>query len=185
VSSSPKVFARHAAVPNLSPSQAAPLVELPTLQSIRPKLTSTLIGLDAPLLPFANPRLDSRVFMARDPEMLENASVFLSWALALLQRTPTRRAAAEDAHGKPCAAAPPMRFMPLQRIPTQSSRYLGFARDSHTRAPCAFRFSQPPDAFGRPMPAGRVSDQIRSWGFPFRALLLPRSSSLSPTPMPS
>jgi hypothetical protein len=30
---------------------------------------------------------------------------------------------------------------------------------------CASRFSQPPDAFFRPAPAGPVSCRIRSWGF--------------------
>jgi hypothetical protein len=50
---------------------------------------------------------------------------------------------------------------------------------------CASRFSQPLDAFIRPTPAGLVSCQIRSWGLPFRALLLPRSRTPSPAPMPS
>jgi hypothetical protein len=47
-------------------------------------------------------------------------------------------------------------------------------------APGVFRFSQPPDALHRPVPAGHISDQIRSWGFPFRALLL--SCSRAPSP---
>jgi hypothetical protein len=50
---------------------------------------------------------------------------------------------------------------------------------------CVSRFSQPRDALIRPMPAGLVSCQIRSWGSPFRAFLLPRSRTPSPTPLPS
>jgi hypothetical protein len=50
---------------------------------------------------------------------------------------------------------------------------------------CAFRFSQPLDALIRPEPAGLVSCQIRSWGSPSRAFLLPRSRMPSPAPIPS
>jgi hypothetical protein len=50
---------------------------------------------------------------------------------------------------------------------------------------CAFRFSQPLDASIRPMPAGLVSCQIRSWGSPFRAFFLARSRTPSPAPLPS
>jgi hypothetical protein len=51
--------------------------------------------------------------------------------------------------------------------------------------PSAFRLSQPLDASIRPVPAGLVSCRIRSWGSPFRALLLscsraPVSRALSP-----
>jgi len=35
------------------------------------------------------------------------------------------------------------------------------------------------------MPAGHISDRIRSWGSPFRALLLPHSRAPSPAPLPS
>jgi len=50
---------------------------------------------------------------------------------------------------------------------------------------CAFRFSQPLDAFIRPKPAGLVSCRSRSWGSPFRALFLSSRRKLSPTPLPS
>lgn len=51
--------------------------------------------------------------------------------------------------------------------------------------PCAFRFSQPPDALVRPEPAGLVSCRLRSWGSPFRALFLPCRRIPSPDPLPS
>jgi hypothetical protein len=54
-----------------------------------------------------------------------------------------------------------------------------------TRTANAYRFSQPLDAFIRPAPAGLVSCQIRSWGSPFGAFLLPRSRTPSLTPLPS
>jgi hypothetical protein len=50
------------------------------------------------------------------------------------------------------------------------------------RTASAFRFSQPPDAFSRSEPAGLVSCQIRSWGSPSRAFLLPCSRTPSPAP---
>jgi hypothetical protein len=49
----------------------------------------------------------------------------------------------------------------------------------------AFRFSQPLDALTEPMLAGFLSNQFRSWGSPFRALLLSHSRPLSPAPLPS
>jgi hypothetical protein len=64
--------------------------------------------------------------------------------------------------------------------PRTEQRRMWIARACLTRAPCAFRFSQPPGALHRPVPAGPVSCQIRSWGSPFRALLLSRSRTPSP-----
>jgi hypothetical protein len=62
---------------------------------------------------------------------------------------------------------------------------LEVARVCLARAACAFRFSQPLGAFIRPMLAGPVSCQIRSWGSPFRALLLShRLSTVSGTRFP-
>jgi hypothetical protein len=76
-----------------------------------------------------------------------------------------------------------MEFVPLQRLPARGSgiKWSGFPRP----IACASRFSQPLDALIRPEPAGLVSCQIRSWGLPFRALLLPCSRSPSPAPLPS
>lgn len=75
-----------------------------------------------------------------------------------------------------------MRFRPLQRIPARGS---GFDWPSlpHPTA-CVSRFSQPPDASIRPEPADLVSCQIRSWGSPSRAFLLPRSRTPFPAPTP-
>jgi hypothetical protein len=72
----------------------------------------------------------------------------------------------------------PTAFSPLEAA---AFRGPGFPRP----AACAFRFSQPLDASIRPEPAGLVSCQIRSWGSPFRALLLPCSRSPSPASLPS
>jgi hypothetical protein len=82
------------------------------------------------------------------------------------------------------SAAPPLRFVPLQRFLARN-RGFGVSRGSKPRTPCACRFSQPPDALLRPVPAGRISDQIRSWGSPSRAFFLPRSRTPSPAPLPS
>jgi hypothetical protein len=76
-----------------------------------------------------------------------------------------------------------MRFCPLQRFPNSWQRHDD--RASYDPAAFAFRFSQPLDALIRLEPAGLVSCQIRSWGSPFRALLLPRSRTPSPAPVPS
>jgi hypothetical protein len=61
-------------------------------------------------------------------------------------------------------AAPPLRFRPLQRLPSTEQRHelAGIACPTA----CAFRFSQPLGAFIRPEPAGLVSCRIRSWGHP-------------------
>jgi len=50
---------------------------------------------------------------------------------------------------------------------------------------CAFRFSQPLGALFRPSLTGLISCQIRSWGSPFKALLLSCSRIPSPIPLPS
>ena len=81
------------------------------------------------------------------------------------------------------STAPPLRFLPLQRFPHTWQR-LCCSGLPHLNA-CASGFSQPPDAFIRPVPAGLVSCRIRSWGSPFRAFLLPRSLPPSPASVPS
>jgi hypothetical protein len=79
---------------------------------------------------------------------------------------------------------PPLRFRSPTAFPRARLRYRG-AGFASPDTPGAFRFSQPLDAFARCAPAGHVSDQIRSWGSPFRALLLSRSRTPSPAPLPS
>jgi hypothetical protein len=61
-------------------------------------------------------------------------------------------------------AAPPLRFRPLQRFPSTGQRHEMVGNACPTA--CAFRLSQPPDAFIRPEPAGLVPCRIRSWGHP-------------------
>jgi hypothetical protein len=86
---------------------------------------------------------------------------------------------------KPSAvsAAPSLRFLPLQRFPTQGSGMNWSSLQNPTA--CTFRFSQPRGAFIRPEPAGLISCRIRSWGLPSRAFFLPRSRTLFPAPFPS
>jgi hypothetical protein len=57
--------------------------------------------------------------------------------------------------------APPVRSLPLQRLPAQGS---GILTGLPKPAACACRFSQPLGAFIRPEPGGLVSCRIRSWG---------------------
>jgi hypothetical protein len=73
--------------------------------------------------------------------------------------------------GKRQPRHPPMRLWPLQRIPAQSSG-IECPGLPHLNAN-ASRFSQPLDALIRPVPAGRISDQIRSWGFPLQSFAPP------------
>jgi len=81
------------------------------------------------------------------------------------------------------STAPPLRFDPLQRLFARSS---GLVSQVYlTRLASVFRFSQPLGALIRPVPTGLVSCQIRSWGSPSRAFLLPHSRTPSPAPFPS
>jgi hypothetical protein len=103
-----------------------------------------------------------------------NCSRILSWASAPLQRLPKHRAAAlslwfprnptPGSKTKRQLAAPPLRFRPLQRLPSTEQRHELVGNACPTA--CTFRLSQPPGAFIRPEPAGLVSCRIRSWGHP-------------------
>jgi hypothetical protein len=64
--------------------------------------------------------------------------------------------------------------VPLQRIPTRGSGMM--IRVYLTRIACVLRFSRPLDAFIRPVPAGPVSCQIRSWGSSPSELCSPREA---------
>jgi hypothetical protein len=85
----------------------------------------------------------------------------LSWACALLQSAPKCRAAAVCRTNRH-AAAPRVRFVAPTASPRAGQRLLYSALPGLSAS--VFRFSQPPDAFIRPAPAGHVSDRIRSWG---------------------
>jgi len=148
---------------------------------VSPEIASARMASGAPLWPFAANGWAAGFSRFRLPRNNCLASGLLSWASAPLQRLPKHRAAAARL-GCPRPAAPPMRFFPLQRFPARDS---GLAWPGPpTRPPCAYRFSRPLGAFIRPEPAGLVSCRIRSWGLPFRALLLTRSRTLLPTPLP-
>jgi len=77
---------------------------------------------------------------------------------------------------------PPLEFHPLQRLQLGASvPEAGFPGPD---SPCAFRFSQPLDAFIRSEPADPCGS-VRSWGSPSRALFHPCSRAPSPAPFPS
>jgi hypothetical protein len=80
-------------------------------------------------------------------------------------------------------AAPPLRFWPLQRLPSTGQRH-ELAGNACPTA-CAFRFSQPPGAFIRPEPARPCFMPDPLLGSPFRAFFLPRSRTPFPAPFPS
>jgi hypothetical protein len=117
---------------------------------------------------------------------LQMSSLELSPSFRELRSPSCQRPSSSTEVSPSGALAPPVEFLPLQRIPARDSGCL-HGPGSHSRTACAFRFSRPHDALLRHVPAGLVSCRIRSWGFPFRALLLPCSSTPSsdaPAPLP-
>jgi hypothetical protein len=128
-------------------------------------------------------RLGFRVFALPSPQRFVSESMGSSPGLQLPFRglpgvEPPRSASRNEAsHGRLPWALLPYSVSPLGA----AACWPGLP---HPTA-CASRFSQPPGAFIRSEPAGLVSCQIRSWGSPFRALLLPRSRTSSPRPFPS
>jgi len=81
------------------------------------------------------------------------------------------------------STAPPLRFGPLQRIPARgcSLRVLALPQQRRLTSSGFLNLL----TLHRPAPASHVSGRIRSWGLPFRALLLSRSRTPSPAPLPS
>jgi len=99
----------------------------------------------------------SRVFVdPRLPSAQSRTLGILSWALALLQSLPKRRAAASMSLGYPSYAAPPLRFLPLQRLPARRSGLPGLPLPGLT-SPGSLNLLTPKR---RPMPAGPI--QTRS-----------------------
>jgi hypothetical protein len=98
----------------------------------------------------------------------------LSWACALLQSPPSseRPPAPHSPFGHAEHATPPMRFFAPTASPRTEQRLLNWPGLPHPTA-CASRFSQPLDALVRPVPAGLVSCQIRSWGCALQSLAPP------------
>jgi hypothetical protein len=169
----------HQSGPRLSWSYGA-------LQSFSPTALATPIGYAAPLLSLASP-LDSRVF-ARSATRLCQKQKRIS--------SPELPPSFRELHSPSCrrhettteVAAPLYRLLPWGSFPFSVSppgAAASIDRASHGPIACASRFSQPPGALVRPEPAGLVSCQIRSWGSPFRALLLSCSRSPSPASLPS
>jgi hypothetical protein len=170
----------------LSPNRDRLSCGCSTLQSFYLSFTSTRMGWVRPSCPWATWAGLQGFRKTETSDITCVTSEILSWASAPLQSAPEQRAAAIEAltQGQD-STAPPLRFGPLQRFPTQPLRLwcLGFASP---KTPGAFRFSQPLDAFtAMPRLLTTISGQIRSWGLPFRALLLSRSRTLSPAPVPS
>jgi len=108
----------------------------------------------------------------------------LSWAWVPLQRPPNVEPRLSNPANRALMASVKRRQRGSSHevvSPTAFPRMRQRLRGSGMPIPtaCVSRFSQPPDAFIRPMPAGLVSCQIRSWGSPFRALLLSHSRAPS------
>jgi hypothetical protein len=170
---------------DLSPGQPAPLVELQYPSEFLSDLASSDIGFAAPLMPSALARWTTGSSQGRIPVPTQELTRVSSHELPLSfrdLRSPSGRRLQLRPKPEPSTPAPPVEFVPLQRVPAQGS---GMMTELPHPIACAFRFSQPPDASVRPEPAGLVSCRIRSWGSPFRALLLPCSRSPSPAPLPS
>jgi hypothetical protein len=74
-------------------------------------------------------------------------------------------------------------FFPYSVFPSRRATY---PRQIPTcRLRCALRVSHPLDALLPSRPTGLVPSQIRSWGSPFEAFILPRCRTPSRTPRPS
>jgi hypothetical protein len=179
------------------PDRSPPLVGLPRPPECWPGHASARIGWTLPSCPCP---LGDGLQGLRTPGSRENREESpgcLSWAWAPLQSTPNaepplerpdgergRSRAGAWSPGKPDAkSGTSLEVLPPTAYPRTGQRP-SWPGLPHPTA-CAFRFSQPPDALFRPEPAGLVSCQIRSWGSPFRAFLLPRSRMPFPAPMPS
>jgi hypothetical protein len=67
--------------------------------------------------------------------------------------------------------APPLRFLPLQRLSTRGSGFFDWA--CLTQSPASSGFGQPPDAFIRPELTGPISYRIRSWGLTLQSFVPP------------
>jgi len=102
--------------------------------------------------------------------------------LAMLSKLNVRKQRTQT--GDPVARLPPMRFLPLQRFPAKGQRHIVAGIASPDRlAPSGFLNLLTPSSALKP--ASLISCWIRSWGFPFRALLYPRSRTASQRSIPS
>jgi hypothetical protein len=120
----------------------------------------------------------------------ESNTGILSWACALLQsasklqRPPLLRSRSRrNARATKVAAAPPMRFAPLQRLPTRGSGSFGRACLTRPPAPAGFLNLLAPFS-ATCLPALFHAGSAHGVA-PFRALLLPRGRTPSPAPVPS
>jgi hypothetical protein len=109
----------------------------------------------------------------------ETSPNILSWASTLLQSTPKDQAAVTRITKKETPSRGSSLEVPSPTAYPRKGQRHQWPGLPHPTA-SAFRFSQPLDAFIRPMPAGLVSCRIRSWGSPFRAFLLSHSRKPSP-----
>jgi hypothetical protein len=102
-------------------------------------------------MPFFPDGTDFRGFAKlRTPESLDAIPDILSWACAHLQRHQAQ-SRCQDQLALETWQLPPLRFEPLQRIPTRDCSIS--PRLASPRTLGAFRFSQPHDAFTSPVPA--------------------------------
>jgi hypothetical protein len=85
----------------------------------------------------------------------------------------------------PSRVSSPSAFSQPQRATQRHRPVNAGPEDSHLFGPLRPRVSHPLDAFLPSRPAGLVSSQSRSWGFPFEAFILPIRRTPSRAPRPS
>jgi hypothetical protein len=148
---------------------------------------ATVLGSVAPLLSLGVTRWTTGSSHDRAPGQTRKVGLVSSLGLPLSYRvrcSPSgpRLHARPRSIAKPLA--PPVRSLPLQRLPVLGSGTKVTELPELDRpTPSGFlNLVASSSAHG---PAGLVSCQIRSWGSPFKALLLPCSRTPSPAPLPS
>jgi hypothetical protein len=155
------------------------------LQSFHPTLLAAVLVSLRPSCPWRF-RWTSGSSQGRTPALARSKSRSPLLSFRPPSENSTHRAAntpGYDRGRRPRCRLLPWGFFPFSVSPPGAAASIN--RASHSPIACASRFSQPPGALVRPEPAGLVSCQIRSWGSPFRVLLLPCSRSPSPAPLPS
>jgi hypothetical protein len=120
----------------------------------------------------------------------ESNTGILSWACVLLQSAPKpkrplllRTRARRNARVPKVAAAPSMRFAPLQRLPARGSGISG--RACLTRPPAPSGFLNLVAPWSAPCLPALFHAGSAPGVAPFRAFLLPRGRTPSPAPFPS
>jgi hypothetical protein len=182
--SSPKACAQSLAVLRPSPDRARLSWSCSTLQSFFPELASTLIGWMLPSCP--RPKLGYRVFTGPGSRAHSERKPG-NPLMGLCSPTESSKLERPPASSAPervwTRAAPPMRFLPLQRLPARGSGIVGRVCLARPPAPPGFlnllalRSAPSLPALFHAGSAHGVA--------PFRALLLSCSRTPFPAPLPS